>query len=548
MKIRNYSPSLILVSALLSLLFPKIITADPISITASTPDTLNISSQAEYRYRGTTVVGCSDRGLEKVRKLEWHTNPIPNTLRVRRTNFGNWLRFTFKNETGNDVDKQLTFFSTNLSRIEFCAFSSEGQFERDFYLQSEDKNFQGYFIPSFPSFPIHLRSGETKTFYYYFYSTEDITYANFPVKVLDQSRMEKEESVRGTSVIFIFLLTILALVLGTVYWLRRKKAVFPALHMHILISIFFFYFLHIKSFALFWGVSGRIVEYPYFLFQTASYISLFPFLLSVERIWDGKQKANWISLLGLLFGFSFLLIPLSEPVFEYRILILAGSSTLAIYFFIKSHRSIFGSGKPTVIVYLFSWVIFFLLNLAKSLYHFDFYPYNEIAIFSVVFFAPFHSLLSSFCLYSFSAEGYFYSEPAKSGNRKSTVSSLEVGSLVSRILTMIQEDKIFLKNSLKEEHLAKELGIGIHQLSEIINVEFKTNFPTLMNQYRIEEAKKLLLLAPKLSITEVRVKSGFSSKSAFNLEFKKLTGFSPNGYRQFNGQRINREDSLKEPS
>lgn len=403
MKIRNYSHSLILVSALLSLLSPKIITADPISITTSTPDTLNISSQAEYRYRGTAVVGCSDRGLEKVRKLEWHTNPIPNTLRVRKTNFGNWLRFTFKNETGNDVDKRLVFFSTNLSRIEFCAFSSEGRFERDFYVQSEDKNFRGYLVPRFPSFPIRLRSGETKTFYYYFYSTEDITYANFPVKVQGQSTMEKGESVRGASVIFIFLLTIFTWVLGMIYWIRRKKAVFPALHAYILISLFFFYFLHIKSFALFWGVSGRITEYPYFLFQTVSYISLFPFFLSVERIWNGKQKGNWISLSALLFGFSFLLIPVSEPVFEYRILILAGASALTIYFFIKSHRSILGSGRPTVIVYLFSWTVFFLLNSAKSLYHFDFYPYNEIAIFSVVF------LLLSTCLFRIIA--YFRSVP-----------------------------------------------------------------------------------------------------------------------------------------
>ncbi|EPG73012.1 DNA-binding helix-turn-helix protein [Leptospira fainei serovar Hurstbridge str. BUT 6] len=546
MKIRKYFLSLISLFFILLSLFPEIIFADSISITPISPDVLNVSSQAEYRYRGTEVIGCSSAGLKKVRGLEWHTNPIPDTLRVRRTSFGNWLRFTFKNESENEIDKRLTFFSTNLSRIESCAFSAEGKFEQGLYLPNNDQNFRKFFVSVFPSFSIRLRPGEVKTFYYYIYSTEDITYVNFPVKLQDRKTLETGESLRKAFTIFIFLLTAFSSALAVGYWLRRKRMVFLTLNVHIFVSIFSFYFLHVKSFILFWGITGRIVAYPYFLFQAASYISLFPFLLSAERIWNGKQKFNWFSLPAPLFGFSFLLIPISEPVFEYRILILSASAALTIYFFIKFHKPILRSGKPVILAYLFSWVVFFLLNLAKSLYHFDFYPYNEIAIFSFVFFAPFHSILAGFCLYLITAEEDFDAQRPRLGNRKSTVSSLEVGSLVSRIRALIQEDKIYLKNSLKEEHLAKELGIGIHQLSEIINVEFKTNFPSLMNQYRIQEAKKLLLLAPKLSITEVRVRSGFSSKSAFNLEFKKLTGLSPNGYRQSNDNRMNEENSLNE--
>lgn len=85
---------------------------------------------------------------------------------------------------------------------------------------------------------------------------------------------------------------------------------------------------------------------------------------------------------------------------------------------------------------------------------------------------------------------------------------------------------------MKEENIAKELGLSLHQLSEIVNVEFGNNFPSLINQYRIEEAKKLLLDHPEKTTSEIGGRAGFSSKSTFYMEFKKFTGTNPNAYRR----------------
>ncbi|TGK12594.1 helix-turn-helix domain-containing protein [Leptospira fletcheri] len=489
------------------------------------------------------MVGCSRSGLDEVRKLEWHTNPIPDALRVRRMDRGNWLRYTLKNESDEMQERELTFFSTNISRIEFCSVDAQGKYENSEYIGSEHRDFQSVFRPSFPRFLIRLRPKESRTFYYFISSKEDITYANFPVKLLAGNATERLSLFWFTTQIYILTVSSIAILLALVYWRKRKNPVFLVLVLQVFLSFASFYFLQVKPFSFFFGESSRLLGFPYFLFQATTYAAFFLFLNFAERIWYNDREPN-ISFLGAsLAGLPYLLIPLSPPVFEYRILILVATTGLSIYYFLKSHRTLFGSGRIPVLAYWISWAVFLLFNLGKALYHFDFYPYNEFSVFASVLFAPFHFVLVGICLFRMSSAEFFSKDLSKPVSRKSTVSSLEVDRLVSRIRALIEEERIFLKNSLKEEHLAKELGIGVHQLSEIINVEFKTSFPSLLNYYRIEEAKKLLGQSPKLTVTEVRVKSGFSSKSAFNLEFKKLTGLSPNGYR-----RAQSEDGNFDPS
>lgn len=47
------------------------------------------------------------------------------------------------------------------------------------------------------------------------------------------------------------------------------------------------------------------------------------------------------------------------------------------------------------------------------------------------------------------------------------------------------------------------------------------------NCYRIQYAQKLMKEHPQMSITEVAEESGFSSRSAFYRNFKKMTGENP---------------------
>jgi AraC-like DNA-binding protein len=59
-------------------------------------------------------------------------------------------------------------------------------------------------------------------------------------------------------------------------------------------------------------------------------------------------------------------------------------------------------------------------------------------------------------------------------------------------------------------------------------------FYDLVNGYRVEEAKRLLLNPNNRSFTILSVgfEAGFNSKTTFNTVFKKFTGLTPTDFRE----------------
>jgi AraC-like DNA-binding protein len=91
------------------------------------------------------------------------------------------------------------------------------------------------------------------------------------------------------------------------------------------------------------------------------------------------------------------------------------------------------------------------------------------------------------------------------------------------------EDKPFQSEKITMAEVAKFLKISTQQISQVINEKTDLNFNDFVNSYRIEEAKKMLLsnTFSKLTIDAIAQKSGFHSKSAFYIAFKKHTGNTP---------------------
>jgi YesN/AraC family two-component response regulator len=56
----------------------------------------------------------------------------------------------------------------------------------------------------------------------------------------------------------------------------------------------------------------------------------------------------------------------------------------------------------------------------------------------------------------------------------------------------MEEEKIYMDENLSLYDLANKLGIHKNYLSYIINDSLDSNFYTLINRHRIEEAKKML--------------------------------------------------------
>lgn len=112
-------------------------------------------------------------------------------------------------------------------------------------------------------------------------------------------------------------------------------------------------------------------------------------------------------------------------------------------------------------------------------------------------------------------------------------STEENKSLLNELNSHITKNKPYLDPELTLNDLASQLNVSARQLSTLINAELGKSFFDLINNYRIEEAKKILRESsdPKLTVLEVMYQVGFNSKSSFNTAFKKYTGSTPSAYR-----------------
>ncbi|HPQ51914.1 MAG TPA: helix-turn-helix domain-containing protein [Spirochaetota bacterium] len=124
------------------------------------------------------------------------------------------------------------------------------------------------------------------------------------------------------------------------------------------------------------------------------------------------------------------------------------------------------------------------------------------------------------------------SETRKAHYEKSRIRGLNVQQITTRLNEIMEDEKAFADEELSLRDLAQELGISTHQLSEILNEKLNKNFKTFINEYRIEEAKKLLIDEPDRSILSIGVAVGFNSNTTFCTVFSKHTGISPRQFRK----------------
>lgn len=107
----------------------------------------------------------------------------------------------------------------------------------------------------------------------------------------------------------------------------------------------------------------------------------------------------------------------------------------------------------------------------------------------------------------------------------------EEAELARKIEKLINLDKVYHEPAYSRADLARELGAPEATVSRVINVHFRKSFPQLLNERRVEDAKRLLAQtdAPVRTVAE---EVGFNSLATFNRVFKEMSGASPGTYRQ----------------
>ena len=110
--------------------------------------------------------------------------------------------------------------------------------------------------------------------------------------------------------------------------------------------------------------------------------------------------------------------------------------------------------------------------------------------------------------------------------------------LAGKIENLLKFEKVYQEPTYSRADLARECESSETLISRVINIHFQKSFPQLMNECRIEDAKRLLV-ETNATIQTVAKDVGFNSLPSFNRVFKDMTGQAPSGFRKSAPQNVN---------
>ena len=113
----------------------------------------------------------------------------------------------------------------------------------------------------------------------------------------------------------------------------------------------------------------------------------------------------------------------------------------------------------------------------------------------------------------------------------SNIDEEDAKQLLDKLTQTVVEDELYKNPNLTMPDLAKKLHIRPQLLSQLLNNNLNKSFSNYINEYRIEEAKRLLSEETALKIEVIAESCGFNSNSAFYTAFKKVTNTTPAKYQ-----------------
>ncbi len=147
-------------------------------------------------------------------------------------------------------------------------------------------------------------------------------------------------------------------------------------------------------------------------------------------------------------------------------------------------------------------------------------------------------MVFSFFLYLM-AFGYFNQKWFDLSNQESVekyknkkIDSARAEKLLRDLNDLILAEKIFVNPSLKLSEVAGKMEMPSHQLSQLLNDNLGKTFNRFINEYRIEEACKILLSEHNMSLEGIGYEVGFRSKSTFFTAFKNYKDLTPSQFQK----------------
>lgn len=131
-------------------------------------------------------------------------------------------------------------------------------------------------------------------------------------------------------------------------------------------------------------------------------------------------------------------------------------------------------------------------------------------------------------------ESAFMAEEEKKKNRYRTtrLSAEECRRILKVLDAVMRKEKPYTRTDLKSTDLAALAGCSSHDLSYVFNQHLEKSFYDYVNEYRVEEFKRLVAVVDtsRYTLSALAEQCGFSSRASFFRHFKAITGSTPAEY------------------
>lgn len=324
-------------------------------------------------------------------------------------------------------------------------------------------------------------------------------------------------------------------------FLFRKKKRFSDWFLAALVFIFSYHILYI-----FLIKSGYIFSFPYliatcFCLQTLIPVTFYWYITKYNQA--NFQIEDWPHLLPFVFHFL-LWVPFFFSSSQEKIMVLSGDSSYSIYqqlgfpgfvilqmllfvfysYKIREHYIQLTNGWVNKISWIFLIVSFFYLidGTTYLLTGSQYYPMYHIILAILIYFIAYQS---------FNYQKEVFRKP-KYSNSKLNDQSLQ--SLIDILDSYMRTKQPYLSKGIKLEDISKAIEYSDNEISQAINSYYEMSFPDYLNNFRIEEAKRLLKddKDNELKNLAVAFDSGFNNKVSFYNYFSKFVGMTPKEFRE----------------
>ena len=263
---------------------------------------------------------------------------------------------------------------------------------------------------------------------------------------------------------------------------------------------------------------------PYFFLKIGSYVfnielSITDFFNIDNSTWF-KMTYGVISILSFI-GYS---IPSLINVHRHRINLQNEFSTI-------DSKITLGWLLFVIVFYMIFIITAYLLGIIQITT--QVYTYSQLVTFAFLL-----TMIYIFSFYGLLQEK-IYPEPAGNGNaideyKFPRLNADEKASIKNTLIHFFDDEKPYLISDLTISMVSQKLNILRHTLTEVLNTEIGKNFYQFVNDYRVEEVKRMLSDPnyKHYSIDAIGYECGFNSKSSFYAVFKKLAGMTPMQFKE----------------